>query len=289
MNWLVFHVASGAAFFTGVGLIVVAALASTRPQPIFKRITVLFSLVGVIAIVVSSTPIPYWYYAICGAVTFAWIASRFVKSWRRWAPYAVAVVWLGAAIVELPYHFTRSLKPVASRSITVIGDSVTAGMGDDETSETWPNILAREHGLYVQDISHVGETAASALKRARSLTIESPVVIVEIGGNDLLGTTTSGQFAHDLDALLSQLAKPGRQIVMFELPLPPFCVEYGRVQREAAAKHHVTLVPKRVFLSVIASSQSTLDSIHLSQSGHQFMSDSVWGIVESAYDAKEPE
>jgi hypothetical protein len=46
----------------------------------------------------------------------------------------------------------------------------------------------------------------------------------------------------------------------------------------------ITLIPKRVFLSVIAGDDSTLDSIHLSQSGHQTMADTVWRSVVSAFD-----
>jgi len=286
MIWLVYHIVCGQAFFTGVGLLILAAVSSTRSRPIFSRITVLSFLVGVIAVVVSSTPIPYWYYGIAVAVSLAWIASRFKKHWRRRAAYALAAVWLVAALIELPYHFTPSLQPTPTRTITIIGDSVTAGVGDDETAETWPSILAREHKLQVQDISHVGETAASALKRAKSHAIESSVVVVEIGGNDLLGSTTSTQFARDLNDLLAHLAAADRQIIMFELPLPPFYHEYGRVQRSVAAKHNVTLVPKRVFLSVIAGRDSTLDTIHLSQSGHQFMADCVWRLVKSAFDPK---
>ncbi len=97
------------------------------------------------------------------------------------------------------------------------------------------------------------------------------------------GSTTSQQFATDIDALLAHPVTADRQIVMFELPLPPFSHEYGRVQRAAAAKHNVILVPKRVFLSVIAGGESTLDTIHLSQSGHQVMADSVWRLVKSAF------
>jgi acyl-CoA thioesterase-1 len=284
MNWLVFHIVSGHSFFTGVALIVTAALASTRSRPLFKRFADLFFLLGIIAIVVSSTAIPYWYYAIATAATFGWIASRFKTQWRHWATLAVVSVWLVAALIELPYHVTRSLRPVSTRSITVIGDSITAGIGGAERLETWPSILARTHQLRVQDISQVGETTGSALKQAKANQIESPIVVVEIGGNDLLGTTTSTQFGRDLDALLAKLAAPDRQIILFELPLPPFCHEYGRVQRSVAAKHHVTLVPKRVFLSVIAGSDSTLDSLHLSQSGHQLMADCVWRLVKTAFD-----
>lgn len=284
MNWLVYHIVSGHAFFSGIALLVFAALASTASRPILSRGSVLAFVIGVIAVMISSTAIPYWYYALATVVTLAWIASRYKKSWRCWAPYATAVAWLIAAFLEIPYHIIHSLKPTGNRRIAIIGDSVTAGVGGDERSETWPSILAREHRLEVQDISHVGENAASALKRAKSHQITARVVVVEIGGNDILGSTSSAQFASDLDALLASLVAADRQIVMLELPLPPFYHEFGRVQRAVAAKHNVILIPKRVFLSVIAGSDSTLDTIHLSQSGHQFMADCVWRLVKSAFD-----
>ncbi len=285
MNWLVYHIVSGQAFYSGVALLIVAAFASTRSMPVFRRVTALSFLIGITAVVVSSTAIPYWYYALTGVITVVWMASKWRKQWRRWTPYAFIMVWLVAGLMELPYHVTHSLLPVSERKITVIGDSVTAGVDGDEKSETWPRLLARLHHVAVQDISHIGETAASALKRTKSHPITSPVVVVEIGGNDVLGTTTTSQFATDLEALLSNIAAPDRQIVMFELPLPPFYHEYGRIQRTIAARHHVTLIPKRVFLSVIADNDSTLDSIHLSQSGHQRMADTVWQSVGSAFDS----
>ena len=43
----------------------------------------------------------------------------------------------------------------------------------------------------------------------------------------------------------------------------------------------VLLIPKRIFLSIIAGNESTLDTIHLSQSGHQLMADCVWRILSS--------
>jgi acyl-CoA thioesterase-1 len=286
MNWLVYHIVSGQAFFSGAALLILSAISSTHSRPIFSRITVLSLLMGVIAVVISSTAISYWYYGIAVAVTLLWIASRFKPDWRFRTSYAVVAVWLIAALIEIPYHITQSLNPARTRTMTVIGDSVTAGVGGDETSETWPHLLAQQHQIAVQDISHMGETAASALKRAKSQTIVSSVVVVEIGGNDVLGSTTSAQFALDLDALLEHLETPDRQVIMFELPLPPFCNEFGRAQRTIAAKHNVILIPKRVFLSVIADSDSTLDSIHLSQSGHQFMADCVWKLVRSAFSSE---
>lgn len=283
MNGLVFHIVSGHSFFTGIFLLAVAAFASTGSRPLFKRVTTLAFFTGAIAVFVSSTAIPYWWYAVAVITSMVWMASLFKNAWRRQAAYGMAATWLVAGLIELPYHITPTPAAAGDRSITIIGDSVTAGVGGDEKSETWPSILCREHNLQVQDISHVGETAASALKRAQAQKITGRVILVEIGGNDILGSTTSAKFGNDLDELLSQLASADRQVVMFELPLPPLCHEYGRLQRQVTAKHNVTLIPKRIFLSVLAGGDSTLDTIHLSQAGHQRMADTVWQLVKPAF------
>ena len=285
MNPIVFHVASGHAFFTGIALVIGGLRSFQRMARLFfRRLTVITFVAGVIAIAIASTAISYWYYAVAACTTFVWITSYFHVSWRPWTARAMIVVWTVAGLLEIRYHITPSLRPIADRTVTVIGDSVTAGVGGNETSETWPAILAREHNLEVQDISHVGETAASAYKRASSQQILGAVVVVEIGGNDILGSTTPSQFAVDLDALLGYVAVSDRQVIMLELPLPPFYLEYGRIQRAVAARHNVRLIPKRLFLSIIADRESTLDTIHLTQTGHQRMADAVWRLVAHAFD-----
>ncbi|MCA8990051.1 MAG: acyl-CoA thioesterase, partial [Planctomycetaceae bacterium] len=190
MNWIVYHIVSGHSYFTGVALLVVAAVASVQPRPIFSRIAVFAYLLGCISIMVSSTAVPVWLAVAGVAVTFGWIVARFRVRLRRKACYGVLTVAIIAALFELPYHMTPRLNPATDRTVTVIGDSITAGLGGDDRSETWPAILAREKNLAMQDFSHMGDTAASALKRVRSHEPNSSIVIIEIGGNDILGSTT---------------------------------------------------------------------------------------------------
>lgn len=282
MNWLVFHIVSGQAFFSGVVLFIGAALASLSSRSLYRRLGTLGFRVGLIAIVLSSTAIPYWFYAIACVVSLGWLVLRFKPQWRTKSAISMIAVWLVASLIELPNHWIQPLSPAKSRAVTIIGDSLTAGV--DDGSETWPRLLARRHDIAVQDISHVGETVSSAFKRISSQEIDSPIVILEIGGNDILGSTTSAQFARDLEALLAHLEAPNRQLVMFELPLPPLYHEFGRIQRTLAARHNVTLIPKRALLSVIAGSESTLDSIHLTQAGHQRMANQVWAVLQSAFE-----
>ena len=70
---------------------------------------------------------------------------------------------------------------------------------------------------------------------------------------------------------------------MFELPLPPLSNEYGRIQRRLARRYQVRLIPKRIFISVLAGGGATLDSIHLSDDGHQRMAAEVWKVLAPAY------
>lgn len=234
----------------------------------------------------SSTPVPGWQYAVTAIAAVIWIATCFRAKCRKVSAGAVVIMSGLAILTEFPFHTQSTTPSVSSRSITVIGDSLTAGIGGNETSRTWPTLLATQHSLNVQDISHIGETAASALKRAKSHSIHSSLVIVEIGGNDVLGSTTADQFATDLGALLKFLSSPNRVVVMFELPLPPFCNAYGAAQRRLASEHNVALLPKRLMLTVLAANESTLDSIHLTQAGHQRMAATVWSAIASAVPEK---
>lgn len=259
----------------------------SKRQPasaVLSRCSTISVMLGLLAVVLSSTPLPLPATCLCVAATVFWIVARLrQRGAGHRKPHRPVVsmisVWLMAAAVELPWHLTPTLQPVAQPSVAIIGDSVTAGIGGDETSTTWPVLLAEQHQLTVQDISHVGETAKSALKRVMAASVTAPLVVVEIGGNDILGATTVAEFDASLNALLDELQQPGRQIVMFELPLPPLFHAYGAVQRQAARQRGISLIPKRVFLSVLAGGDATLDSIHLSQDGHQAMCDAVWSVI----------
>ncbi|MEW4530330.1 GDSL-type esterase/lipase family protein [Maioricimonas sp. JC845] len=279
MNGLVFHIVSGDAFFSGGGVVVAGLAGSLSTIPVIRRGSLLALVIGLVLVAASSTPLPCWYYGLLAAIMAWWLVSLRVPGWRKKAVAAAALSWVAAMAVEAPYHFGPVLEPVSGRGMTIIGDSVTAGIGSDQDFPTWPQLLEREETIRIQDLSHMGETAASALKRVKEHPVEHPLVVVEIGGNDLLGSTGTEQFARDLDTLLHEVSAAGRQVVMFELPLPPLHHEWGRIQRDAARRYDVKLLPRRVFLSVLACGGATLDSIHLSAAGQQKMARRVWDCV----------
>jgi acyl-CoA thioesterase-1 len=169
--------------------------------------------------------------------------------------------------------------------IYVVGDSISAGMGGE--AETWPRILARQHDVQVHDLSRAGANVATALRQqAGQFVGTGSLVLVEIGGNDVLGETMPGSFERGLDALLGRLREGGGAVIMLELPLPPFYNRYGAAQRRSAKRHGVVLIPKRVLLGVMTSDGATLDTIHLSWYGHELMAEKMWGIIRRAFEPR---
>ena len=66
--------------------------------------------------------------------------------------------------------------------------------------------------------------------------------------------------------------------------LPPLFGEFGRVQRRAAKKYGVKLIPKRILMGVLSRREATSDSIHLTGNGQQAMARAVWRIVADGLD-----
>jgi acyl-CoA thioesterase-1 len=284
---IVYAVASGQAFFVGVVLVSLAALlgfAGGGRWPALGRMAA--ALWGLALVAFSATPLPPWYSLLAGPLVLAWLVTErgsglVPACGRRGLRIAVLAACAVGAAIEIPYHIMPAIAPMGAPTVFVVGDSISAGMGTE--ADTWPRILARRHGVRVRDLSLAGATVATALRdQAPGVTGTDALVVVEIGGNDVLGETSSEAFEQGLDALLARLSGRGRTIVMLELPLPPFRQDVGAAQRRQARRHDVVLVPKRVLLGVLTSPGATLDTIHLSPSGHRRMAEAVWSVLRSA-------
>ena len=282
MNWLVVQIASGRVFFVAVALLIAAVGLRSSVAPRQWRGATWCLLVGLIGLSVSAAPLPIWAYAvILLSIVAGWGASRFGAN-AATATATSALALLGVGLHEARYQIMPVLAAVHDRQIAVIGDSITAGHGESDLTRKWPAILRDRHGVAVEDLSKAGATAASAAQGLEQVSIAAPVVIVEIGGNDFLGGGSVAAFEAGLDALLRAVCQPGRQVAMFELPIPPLYEGFGRVQRDLASRHGVALIPKRILLSVIAAADATVDSLHLTQQGQGRMADVVWALLEPA-------
>lgn len=287
MNPIVFHLISGDAYFTGHALLFVTLLTCRQQGWRRKQLGTLSGFLGVIFIALTAVPTSPIVYAAWFCAAIAWIIDRLSKDshslQRKLRLSMITVVLVGSAISELSWRLPLRFDETVPPTLIIYGDSVTAGIGENEAT-TWPSLLEETTSLKVIDYSKMGATVGSELNDLEEKSLPPGLVIVELGGNDMLGTTTVDEFRNNLDQFLHQLTATGQPVVMFELPVPPFLNRFGIAQRQIAMKYGVQLIPRRIFARVLAGNHSTLDSIHLSQEGHELMAKFVWEQIEHGFE-----
>ena len=198
----------------------------------------------------------------------AWNKTATTLTWKRMR--TVTMVLLFVLLLTLPaVEWSHRRMPVIegeSRDhLVVIGDSISSGLGPREPS--WPAVMQRLAAVDVRNLSKPGATVTDGEAMADKVTAEDHLILIELGGNDLIADEPSDMFARGLEGVLKKLAAPGRTLVMFELPLLPDRIAYGRIQRRLAAKYQVSLIPKRYLSSVIQGRDATSDGLHLTEVG----------------------
>ena len=210
------HFMNGQAVFTGIVLVLVSMLMLFRAkkQRVRSVLNVLMVL-GAIFVLASATPWPYWWYGVWLLV----LAGSMIKYPRCRYTCSVLLLLLsiGLVVYELPYHISPRISTAGISRIYVIGDSLASGA--EPFGKNWPEIIGEESGIPVTRLSFGGATTQTILHSAKKIQDESSIVLLEIGGNDLLSGNPT--FYEDLDRLMGLVSAPKRKLVMVELPLPP--------------------------------------------------------------------
>jgi lysophospholipase L1-like esterase len=284
MNPVALQIANGNSFFIGMGMVAVALALRLwlkgRISALALRITY---IAGIVFVFFSATPISSWVYglwfSLCVAAALVTFNVRSSLRHKVVAVGAAVIFCLIMSSLEVPYHRSPRIVVPPNKSLFVVGDSISAGISNRE--KPWPDVLSELSHLKVTNLAGPGATVETALNQSADLTESNSLVFVEIGGNDLLGHTDSKTFRVQLDELLGRLEEGNNQVVMFELPLFPFCNSFGAAQRDLAKKYNVTLIPKRYLTDVFALKDGTLDGLHLSQKGQEALANSIYSLIKT--------
>lgn len=277
---------SGDAFFVGAVLIALGRATTWyfRKHWAAKWLR-LPTILGLIFMVLSMTPLPWWLYGLCLIPPLVSLnvpfrtddQARWPRIVRRAQPF-VELMLLASVTAELIERHRIHAPPLATLpdEVHVIGDSVSAGIAGEQ-EHLWSNLLASEWHVPVRNHAQAGATTASALRQTEEIDCNDCLILIEIGGNDFFQGRTAPQIEIDWDLLLSRLSAPRRRLIMFELPLPPMpgAYELARLQRRLAHLHTERLIPRREFAKVLLTPGATSDGLHLTRSGHRAVADLV--------------
>jgi acyl-CoA thioesterase-1 len=288
MSPFLLQFANGNMFFIGLGMVVVASVLRLLLKGWFVGLVLRIAyVIGVLLVLLSATPLSEWYYGvwlglciITGLVVFAGRTSPGTLPRKKVVAVGlISLSSLGLCLLELPYHLSPAIPVASNQPLFVIGDSISAGISPKE--KAWPEVLGSISHLNVINLAKPGATVESASRQCAGITESNGLVLLEIGGNDLLGRNDSQVFLQDLDKLLAKLSDTGHHIAMFELPLFPFENAFGKAQRNLARKYNVVLIPKRCLTDVFSLQGGTLDGLHLSQKGNDALAGSVGRLLKT--------
>lgn len=283
MNPILLSFADGTSFFIGLAITFIANFFILHyPTGPIRIALSLLVLTGIAVVVISATPLPAWAYALwLAAITVALVSSHIVGiplSYRRALAILVAVITIVFGFSEWRFQRVPHITVPGGTTVYVIGDSISAGIGNEQ--KCWPTVFSEMTSLPVVNLAKPGATVQTAITQANSIKETNATVILEIGGNDIIGGTDAGVFQNQLLMLVSSLRLHQHRVLMLELPLFPFQNAIGVAQRSVAAKYDVLLLPKRCFATVLGMRNGTLDGLHLSQSGHNALAGIMAGVVE---------
>jgi acyl-CoA thioesterase-1 len=284
MNPIVLQLANGNSFFVGLVMIVAALFLRLWFEGRVLGLVLRISYIAGIAFVIfSATPISIWLYGLwfglCVVAALAVFNNKCSFQKKMLTSFAVSICSLAMSLIELPYHLSPTIKVSPNQTVFVVGDSISAGISTKERA--WPDVFADISHFKVINLAKPAASVETAMGQIAGIVGSNSLVLVEIGGNDLLGYSDSKTFNIQLDQLLAKLTAGNNQVVVFELPLLPFCNAFGKAQRNLAKKYNVILIPKHYMTDVFGLKGGTLDGLHLSQKGHDALANSIYSLLKT--------
>lgn len=281
---LIWFCASGYSFFLGSIILFLAIFMSLKLNRIWHKLLIyLAAIIAALFVFLSATPLNSWFYTLWIVSAVVWFFSVVFKNQRgnktsKTISLIAICLTVMALLIELPFFFNPAVPVDKFEKLYIIGDSVSDGIGNAE-EQTWPVLLRKKYSINIVDLAMSGATVKSAIKQVKKVTSEHSLVLLEIGGNDMFAPTPYDLFEKDLANMLNTLKNSNNTVVMLELPLLPWRLEYGRIQRKLAKKYAVVLMPKRNFASVLSVPGASVDLAHLSEKGHQLMAGKIAQIL----------
>lgn len=176
--------------------------------------------------------------------------------------------------------------PPGSR-VLALGDSLTAGAGVTP-EEAWPNLLARRTGWVVINGGVSGDTSGAALQRLPGLLDEHApaLVLVTLGGNDMLRHLPQPETIANLQQILTLIKARGANPVLLATPQPSVAravfqhLSAADFYRKVAAAQQVRLIEDAV-ADVLSDPQLKGDPLHPNAAGHALLSEKIFKELQA--------
>ena len=176
-----------------------------------------------------------------------------------------------------------TLSPLAANEVIVaFGDSLTYGSGA-EAQESYPAVLAQLINRKVVRAGVPGELTAQGLARLPAVIEEhNPrLVIVCLGGNDMLRKVNEAEIKENLRAIIADIRARDIAVVLIGVPKPALIMSAPEFYADLAAEFGIPYEGD-IVTSVLYRSEYKSDSIHPNAQGYRKMAEAIAGLLRKS-------
>jgi acyl-CoA thioesterase I len=159
-------------------------------------------------------------------------------------------------------------------TVLILGDSLSYGTGA-RAGEDYPTLLEKSTGWKIVNAGVPGDTSSQGLARLSNLLEEyqPQLLVVELGGNDLLHQASASEIEHNLKAILLKAKEQGVESVLVAIPAAsPLMEAVGHLSDhpiyEKISEETKTPLISEVFSEVLSIRSLKSDQIHPNAEGY---------------------
>ncbi|BCK88114.1 arylesterase [Sideroxyarcus emersonii] len=175
----------------------------------------------------------------------------------------------------------------AGSHVLALGDSLTEGAGV-APQEAWPSLLASKTGWVVINGGVSGDTSGAALQRLPALLDQhQPVlVLVTLGGNDMLRRLPQQETIANLERIVALVRAHGAKPVLLATPNPSLMgavfqhLTAADFYQQLADAQQVPLL-KDEMAGVLSDPQLKVDQLHPNAAGHVLLAEKIFKDLQS--------
>lgn len=202
---------------------------------------------------------------------------RFIQKHRT---VAILLFIILITILNLGVGVLFAQSNQTSGPIVAFGDSLVAGVGSTAGND-FVSILSRNINRPIINAGVGGDTTASALARVSSITALHPaLVLVFLGGNDILQDVPQSQTISNLFSIIIALEQSGAQVILIGIDNSLIPSSYATQYANLANQTGVTYIPG-VLNGVIGNGQLTVDAVHPNNAGYAIIANRILPTLQS--------
>jgi acyl-CoA thioesterase-1 len=196
---------------------------------------------------------------------------------------ALRLIWLlvAAALVVAGCGKHREEALPSGSVVLALGDSLTEGAGVSP-EQAWPNLLAAKTGWTVVNGGKSGDTSAMALARLPQLLDEHhpALVLVTLGGNDMLRRLPQEETVANLESIISLIKAHNAKVVLLATPNPSLMgavfhnLSAPDFYRAIAQQQNVALIEDAI-PEVLSDPELKVDPLHPNAAGHALLAEKI--------------